>query len=153
MILRNGNVLREVKRGIILQQVNAQGMMGSGIAKEIRERWPQVWEDYAALLGPSYTQKDSGRGFLGRVIVTEVENELFIASIVGQQFFGRDKKRYTSYDALDEGTKWLQDIVMNYPVHHPLLGCGLGGGSWPIVAAIIADNLGDKTTLWVLPPS
>lgn len=155
MILREGNVLNEVKRGCIIQQVNAQGVMGSGIAKEIRDRWPLVWEEYSEVLGPAYTQKDSGRDFLGRVILTEVEDELFIASIVGQQFFGRDKKKYTSYDALDTGMKWLRSITpdLDFPIHHPFIGCGLGGGSWPIVASIIEDNLGDKTTLWFLPGS
>ena len=29
----------------ICHQVNCQGVMGSGIAKQIRERWPEVYKD------------------------------------------------------------------------------------------------------------
>ena len=30
----------------ICHQVNCQGVMGSGIARQIRERWPEVYKDY-----------------------------------------------------------------------------------------------------------
>ena len=31
---------------VIIQGCNAQGVMGSGVAKVIRERWPEVFETY-----------------------------------------------------------------------------------------------------------
>ena len=31
---------------VICHQVNCQGVMGAGIAKQIRARWPEVYEDY-----------------------------------------------------------------------------------------------------------
>ena len=30
----------------ICHQVNCQGVMGSGVAKAIRDKWPQVYEEY-----------------------------------------------------------------------------------------------------------
>ena len=35
-----------LKKGILLQQVNCQNAMGSGVAKAIYTRWPIVKEEY-----------------------------------------------------------------------------------------------------------
>jgi len=160
MIHRFGNLVEEVTSGIIVHQVNAQGVMGSGIAKDIKEKYPRVFDDYAKELGPAYSQRNSGIDFMGRIIWTRYPHRdigvdqtgvLWIASLVGQQFFGREKKRYTSYDALDVGFAQIGYIAKYYemPVHVPYIGCGLGGGDWSIVSAIIEKNL-DKIdfTLW-----
>lgn len=158
MKLKTGNLVTGLQPGIkntcaIIQQVNAQGVMGSGIAKEIRETWPKVWDEYSAVLGPAYTQGDSGLKHMGRVIITDVEPELMVISIVGQQFFGRDGSRYTSYDALDKGFAEIAKLLggLDIKYHHPAIGSGLGGGWWPTVASIIEEHLGSNTTLWILP--
>ena len=41
----NGNIL-EATEDIICHQVNCQGVMGSGLAKQIRSKWPSVFADY-----------------------------------------------------------------------------------------------------------
>lgn len=149
---RTGQILEEVTRGIIVQQVNAQGMMGSGIAKAIREKWPKVWDEYSFFIKPK--QPDQGAGHMGKVIMVHVAENLYIANIVGQQFFGRDGKRYTSYDALDVGLKQVARKAreLNLPVHYPTIGCGLGGGNWTIVSSIIEANLVTiDHTLWRQP--
>lgn len=155
MKLHTGQILEEVTSGLILQQVNAQGVMGSGFAKAIREKWPVVWEVYSNTVGPAYSQKNSGRDLLGKVIIVEVGPSLYIANIVGQQFFGRENKRYTSYDALDLGLAEIARLNNDdrLEIHYPPIGCGLGGGKWPIVAQIIEEHLGQNTNLWVQPTS
>ena len=153
MKLIHGDLVKTVHEGVIIQQVNAQGVMGSGIAKQLRETYPLVWEVYTARLGPAYCQKDSGRGFLGEVILAEINENLVVANVVGQQFFGKDGKKYTSYDALDKGLGHLSKLFgQGDHYHHPALGCGLGGGKWPIVAEIIELHLGSQTNLWLLDP-
>lgn len=153
MNTEKGDLLKYVKRGVIVQQVNAQGVMGSGIAKSIREQWPAVWTAYRDAV-PSTA--GNGQRHLGKLIMVRVEPELWVANIVGQQYYGKDRTvRYTSYDALDEGFQklelWLLETdFLCEDIHHPLIGCGLGGGKWPVVEAIISTNLGDDTTLWVL---
>lgn len=150
--VKHGDLLREVTAGIIVHQVNAQGAMGAGIAKSIRSKWPQVYEEYVKVIGPVYSQSGEGRHFLGKVIYVEVEPGLFVANLVGQQFFGRTGERFTSYDALDAGFRDIHNFALlrNLPVHYPLIGCGLGGGEWSIVSAIINARL-DKIdhTLWM----
>lgn len=154
MLTKVGSLLDEVKTGIILQQVNAQGVMGSGIAKSIRDRWESVWLAYAQKMGAPYTQSSGGTHLLGTIIPVEVEPDLWVINVVGQQFFGRDARRYTSYDALDKGLLEVKRWTLEHPrldIHHPTIGCGLGGGKWKIVQAIIEAHLGPDTTLWLRP--
>lgn len=146
---------------VIVQQVNAQGVMASGIAHEIREKYPKVWSDYSVEVEAYVTpyiasQHDFGSDRLGKVLITEVQPNLLVASIVGQQFYGREHGfKYTSYDALDHGLCTLSGLLMDLDaeIHHPRIGCGLGGGRWSIVKAIINEHLGPDTTLWNLETS
>ncbi|WP_407306528.1 hypothetical protein [Acinetobacter sp.] len=148
-----GNILEEVKQGIIIHQVNAQGVMDGGIALSIRNKWPKVWKDYSAIVKPN--QPDNGFQYMGKVIYTEVGPELWVASIVGQQFYGRDKRQvYTSYESLEMGFHSVGNFALNkdLDVHYPLIGCGLANGDWITVSQIIANRLVKiKHTLWELP--
>ena len=45
---KKGNLL-ESDCDYICQQVNCQGKMNSGIAKQIREKWPVVYQNYKAI--------------------------------------------------------------------------------------------------------
>ncbi len=142
-----GDLVKEVKSGIILHQCNSQGVMASGIAKQLRETYPVVWDDYIAEFQCQF------RDLLGKIIVSAVSQDLIVISIVGQFNYGRDKEVYTSYVALSQAftaiNKLLKDLDVE--IHHPLIGCGLGGGDWTIVSKIIEDNLDHETTLWTLP--
>jgi O-acetyl-ADP-ribose deacetylase (regulator of RNase III) len=152
MKLVRGNMLEELQGGgIIVQQVNCQGKMNSGFAKAIRDRWPTIFAEYLDFCHLF----ESSAERLGHVCIVQVEPGLWVANIFGQEYYGRDPMRYTSYDALDTGFeklhRWLVDAgVPSSFVHHPLVGCGLGGGHWPVVEAIINHRIGTDTTLWTL---
>jgi O-acetyl-ADP-ribose deacetylase (regulator of RNase III) len=150
-----GNIL-DVTEGVIIQQVNAQGVMGSGVAKAIRDKWPVVYSEYAAVI--KMNQYHRGHDFMGRVIATQVEPMLLVVSVVGQLFYGKQEGpevvRYTSYDALDKAFTELNKLLQELPVslHFPLLGSDLGGGHWPIVKSIIKHRLSAfDLNLWLLP--
>ena len=143
-----GNII-DLKQGVILQQVNALGRMNSGVAKDIREKWPAVWDAYHRL------DQVDGLG-LGGVHTILVEPGLWVVNIVGQHDYGRDGRKYTSYDALDEAlvriAGWLDfEDISRSDVQHPLLGAGLGGGHWPVIREIITHRIGPDTVLWTLP--
>lgn len=127
---------------IMVQQVNTQGVMGSGLAKAIRNKYPMVYEHYR-------TEYELELLTLGYTSYIEVEPDKFVANICGQEFYGRDGKRYTDYEALRSG---LEDVKMmaqalNVDVVIPYkIGCGLGGGDWngvvlPMVEDIFKDGL------------
>lgn len=146
-----GDIL-SVKHGIIVQQVNCQGVMGGGVALAIRKRYPQVWDEYNQFVA-EHKAWQSRSPLLGKLLPIKVTPDLIIANIFGQEFFGNDGKRYTSYDALDNGFAkvWALANESGQDVHYPLIGAGLGGGQWPIISSIINCQLtGINHTLWVL---
>lgn len=143
--------ITSVEHGIIVQQVNAQGAMNSGVAKAIRQKYPVVYEVYSNTVHPG---NDYGLSHMGRMIPVKINEDLYVANIVGQQFYGKDKKKYTSYDALDTGFKAIAEIMKSddFPIHVPLIGSGLGGGHWPVVKQIIEHRLENlDVTLWLQP--
>lgn len=153
-----GNIIEKVTNGVIIQQVNAQGVMGSGIAKAIRDKWPVVWDHYTLFAGPPYTQPETGKQFLGHVLLSEVTPDLIVANVFGQQFFRRQgdtgAQRYTSYDALDRAFTELGRLLQGLPaqLHFPLIGSDRGGGHWPIVREIMEYRLcAFDLNLWLLP--
>jgi hypothetical protein len=144
-----GDLIASVQKGLILQQVNAQGVMGSGFAKAVFEKYPWVRERYC----DRYLMNQYHRGYdyMGDIQVVQITPELFVVNMVAQQFYGKDGKRYTSYDALDTClSKIAAKRTAGMPIHHPLIGCGLGGGHWPVVEALFEHHLPD-TNLWILP--
>ena len=152
-----GNVIQSVTSGVILHQVNCQGVMGSGIAKEIRETYPVVWEKYRQMCAMTHIEDGRhGETLLGMAQLIRVSDTLVIGNLFGQQYYGRDpNQRYTSYDALDAALDIVAEMLPDQgftpaDVHHPLIGCGLGGGDWTIVSSIIQVRLGHDTTLWTL---
>jgi O-acetyl-ADP-ribose deacetylase (regulator of RNase III) len=155
MKIQVGNILEEVTSGIILQQVNCQGVMGSGFAKAILDKYPEVYKQFRNLSQRFLSQDPSGASLLGECQLVRVAPDLFVANLFGQQYYGRTGAKYTKYDALDSSLHFLANLKdeLNLPIHHPDIGCGLGGGKWSIVSAIISENLGESTTLWVQPKS
>lgn len=159
MQVKTGDIVREVQRGIIVQQVNAQGVMNSGVAKTIRGVYPNVWMKYSKITQP-YVYAGRSTELLGRNIMVNVKEDLWVSNIVGQLFYGREPenqpgKRYTSYDALALGLSNLREFAVSQgitDVNFPLIGCGLGGAKWDIVSAILEEELkGLELTLWQLP--
>ena len=137
-----GSILDEVTEGIIIQQVNAQGVMGSGFAKAIRDKWPKVWEEYSKEVLPN--QPDKGLDYLGCVIYVQVDEKLWVANLVGQQFYGRDKGQvYTLYPAVARGLHSISNFAQNkdLDVHYPPIGCGLASGDWTIVSWLLDVHL------------
>lgn len=156
---RIGNLVEEVEHGIIVQQVNAQGAMGSGIAKQILDKWPIVFGEYSAIVHPQ--RKDKGKQYMGMTIPVEVvEDKIIVCNIVGQQFYGKvppagapEDFIFTDYEALEEGLLAVGDIArdIKWPIHLPLIGCGLARGDWNVVRKIIERQLFDcDVTIWRL---
>jgi len=121
-----------IEKGIICHQVNAQGVMGAGLAAQIKMKYPIVYRDYI----DAYNK---GKLELGSVIISKINDNLFVLSLVGQLNYGRGRK-FTDYNALKKAflkVKKAQEIT-KLDVYLPYkIGCGLGGGSWNIVKSLI----------------
>jgi O-acetyl-ADP-ribose deacetylase (regulator of RNase III) len=144
-----GNAL-DAPRGVFVHGCNAQGKMGSGVALEVRQRFPAAYEAYMS----AHRQ---GLLVLGSTTEVEVSPGLWIVNGVTQQYYGRDPGRvYVDYPAIERVFLRASNLATQHqlPLLFPLIGCGLGGGEWPKVEAIIercVDPSVEKT-LFVLPP-
>ncbi len=146
-----GNIAA-VESGVIIHQVNCQGVMGSGVAAALRAKYPIIWEKYKDRCDDNTDAGIPTAALLGYAQLVQVGDYLWVCNLFSQNYYGRDGRRYTSYDALDTGLKHLWDQIMpvHGALHHPLLGSGLGGAEWNVVKAIIEHRLGHDTTLWTL---
>lgn len=142
-----GNLF-DVKHGFIVHGCNAQGVMGSGVAAQVKFLYPGAYDVY----------KSSGHK-IGTVSCDAPTRELIIINAVTQQYYGSDAGRlYTDYDKLAQCFREINNIVNGQPsimrsVHFPLIGCDRGGGDWNVVSAIIDLELDDDIckVLWTLP--
>lgn len=132
----------------IIHGCNALGIMGSGVAKIVKEKYPAAYEDYkdhCSLREPSR--------LLGTVKLSLQPEGKMIINAITQMQYGTDGKRYVSYDAIDDCFATISN--MNIPSGHgismPKIGAGLGGGHWPIIAEIIDYRLkAEYVTIWSL---
>lgn len=83
-------------KGLLLHGCNAQGVMGSGVAKLIKQRWPQAFEEYAAFCRSTTLQQR-----LGQVVFTNTNQDVVVGNCITQEFYGKDGAKYASYDLID----------------------------------------------------
>jgi O-acetyl-ADP-ribose deacetylase (regulator of RNase III) len=129
-----GNLL-DAKTDVIAHQVNCLGHMGAGIAKQIKTRWPEVYEGY---LG--FCKKDSD--LLGKCMICEDDDGKFrVANLFGQFNHNPSQGRMTNYDALYNSLEHLSRIMKNHnwkSVAFPKnMSSALGGADWRIVEKMI----------------
>ena len=128
----------------IVHGCNAQGVMGSGIAKIIRERYSKAYDRYRKEYEVNNHLK------LGRIIpvpcgdrINDPKNFKIIVNAITQEFYGKDGKRYVSYDGVAESMKSINHFYEIYGISElamPQIGAGLGGGDWNVLAAIIESE-------------
>lgn len=125
---------------VIVHGCNAQGVMGSGVAKIIRDRYNKAYDRYRK------EYKLHGHLNLGDIITARGDDGKVIINAITQEFYGRDGKRYVSYDALADAMKKINRFNEVYGVSDiamPMIGAGLGGGDWSVIEAIIESELTD----------
>lgn len=141
----DGNIFNS-KAKYLAHQVNCQGVMGAGIAKQIKDLYPEVYKIYHNLcLTRDYTR------LLGTFLDVEVHDR-HIVNLFSQDDYNRDyiSRCMTNYGALSKCLTDLSMIAYGESVAIPYkIGCGLAGGDWNIVYDIIKKIYGtnDKVTL------
>ena len=130
----------------ICHQVNCKGRMGSGVAKQIRAKYPEVY--------PAYV-KEANADMLGIPQFVQCYDGKVIINMFAQQSYGYDGRQYTSYEAFAKCLDLMSHIIpAGETIAMPfMIGCGLGGGSWEIITDLITEKLCKKYTVefWRLP--
>lgn len=147
----NGDILIPETRGrkvIVCHQVNCKGVMGAGLAKQIRDTCPGVFDSYRCevmrITAARYSSGNPSVG-LGNVLFCPVKEKGFtVANLFAQDGYGRDRQ-YTDYDALRKCLNLVHRYaatskadVIRIPYK---MGCGLAGGDWGVVLGIMKDTL------------
>lgn len=138
-----GDATKPVGEGtkIIVHCCNNIGGWGSGFVVSLSERWTAPEKAYRKL------HEDNPKDFhklLGSVQFIPVEDDVFVANIIGQNGVrGHGNPRPVVYEALETGLHTVggKAIEENASVHMPRIGCGLAGGSWAIVEEIIQRTI------------
>ena len=127
---------------IIAHGCNMQGVMGAGIAKEIRFYYPKAYLEYK-------NQYENHGLELGLVIWARSKDK-YIANCITQKYYGYDGKVYVDYDAISKCMRKIHiysKVAPELSVAMPKIGAGLGGGDWNIIEKIINKEFKDKEVL------
>ena len=134
----NGDLLK-AEEDIIVHQVNCQGKFGSGIALQVKNKFPTAYEDYMKIMKNNKGKKE----MLGQVYVSMIKTETsckYIAHLFSQFNYGYDGKRYTDYEALYRGLEYIRNQAKEYnksvAIPHKI-GSDRGGADWDIVYRMI----------------
>ena len=146
----NGNIL-DSGADIICHQVNCQGKMNSGVAKAIREKWPEVYIKYMESNEIIWDKAhEHGRmiwnHMLGQIQVVFITDKktMAVVNMFAQENYGYDGRRYTSYDAfwscLGEIKRTINPgLRIAFPAR---IGCVRGGANWDVILTMIKEVLG-----------
>ena len=138
-----GDLLRDGK-GMICHQVNYQGVMGGGIAYSIAEKLlsQKQYREYQRLC------MKKGKKLLGTNWYAEC-GDIIVANMFCQNAEPRiGQTTLTNYVAMELCFRCLRDYAeaRGVPIYLPArIGCGIAGGDWNRVKAIIKNALGAAT--------
>ena len=142
--------LFDSKANIIGHCCNNHGAFKSGVAKEVRERYPHVYSSY-------YNDYQNGLLQLGYVNFTTAKQDQVIANMIAQDGYGYDGKQYINYDSFQKCLNEIMNFayhtydikpVIAFPYH---VGCCRAGGDWNVVYKMIEDTFEDfDVEIWRL---
>jgi len=130
---RKGDILiTDIKH--IVHGCNSRAVMGSGVAKAIRSKYPQAYKDYNDVYNNNGLE-------LGNIVVSVQDDGKVIHNAITQKDYGRDATTvYVSYWAIAEVFRKIDS--WNIPeIAMPMLGAGLANGNWNVISAIIGNTL------------
>jgi len=127
---------------ILVHQVNYQGVMGAGLALQIKNRFPGVFYKYQEVCNHLSWQQIQDAGAVDFVQYDYLDGEPFyVANLFGQKYYGKSHKN-PDYVAIATGLNTIRRfaVMCELSVAIPYgLGCGLGKGDWSIVSEMISD--------------
>lgn len=124
---------------IIVHICNDIGAWGKGFVLAISKKWAAPEKLYRSWY-------KSGDNFsLGQVQFAKVENNIWVANLIGQHKINKDENGNPPirYEAVLLGLNKVGEFALsnNATVHMPRIGCGLAGGTWDKIEPLIIESL------------
>lgn len=152
-----GDLLEYAQKGYfdaIAHCCNTQCIMGAGIAAQIKQQYPEAYE------ADLKTKHLSSKEKLGHYSRVKTDDGFWIINLYGQEYLGQTPEGFPplDYTALYRGLLRLNGsarktklpdgrrFILGLPVY---LGCGLAGGHWSAVKALINNATPDIDVYFV----
>lgn len=126
----NGNIF-DSDANIICHQVNTFGIMGGGIALQVKNRFPIVYQEYKDLC-----DENKNNNLLGNVLFSYYDENKMIANCFSQDGWETDYNALR--DCLIKVRSNCQQSIRSVALPYNY-GCGIAKGDWNIVYNIIQE--------------
>ena len=136
-IFYNHGDIFESNADAIINTVNCVGVMGAGLAKQFKERYPHNYTNYANAC-------KTGKVEIGKMYIPNVlsPNKIIVNFPTKKHWRSPSQLSY-----IDDGLTALREYIDSAPIQSiaiPPLGCGLGGLNWqddvhPLIQSKLAD--------------
>jgi O-acetyl-ADP-ribose deacetylase (regulator of RNase III) len=140
ILYRRGDATEPVGDGnkIICHCCNDLGLWGRGFVLAISRRWKEPEAEFRRW------NRDRVGFALGEIQMVQVEEELWVANMIGQHGVGQGAEgppiRYEALrSCLEKVTSRAKELSAS--VHMPRIGCGLAGGKWENVEPLLIETL------------
>jgi O-acetyl-ADP-ribose deacetylase (regulator of RNase III) len=128
---------------IIAHICNDLGGWGKGFVLAVSRRWPEPERDYR-----DWHRHRADNDFaLGAIRLVQARPNIWVANMIGQHGIKRGSSGPPiRYDAVDRCLATLGDeaIRLDASVHMPRIGCGLAGGRWDRIEALVFAQLCER---------
>lgn len=160
IVNKDGDLLKAKDCMAIVHQTNCFGVMGAGIARQIKNKWfDDIYEPYRKTCLNFSNKKE----LLGKIQVLKTNDEpiKYVINVFGEYSFTESEcpfpnGRHTDYDALFQCLNKVKTWCIEHNVGNigmpKNLGCGLAGGDWngvvyPMIQKIFGEN--EKIILFI----
>ncbi len=140
MKIVEGNLISMADNGefdVIIHGCNCFCVMGAGIAKTIKQKWPSSYDaDLKTVRGDK-----NKLGTISKAIVETTSNTELIIVNAYTQYHWHGQGNKADYDAI---RSCFKQVAIEFPsnrIGYPLIGAGLAGGNWSIISTIIDEEL------------
>ena len=135
---------------VIVHVCNNLGGWGRGFVLSLSKRWKE----------PENTYRQTYKNFgltLGDIQSIRVSSDVTVINMIAQKGYGKNNSKLhksdnepnaeipLQYDALEMCMKKVSNMhnTLNFSIHAPRFGCGLGGASWGMVENLIKEHWHD----------
>ena len=141
IVYKNGNLL-DSTAGVIIHGCNAQGVYNAGVARAVREKYPEAYQAYMSHLGHYHQPVDA----VGHISIAQASDTLLICNGITQEYYGRTGGPYVTVEAIGECFLRISRVMTSekytqskraVKLHFPKIGTGLGGLNWGVITPVI----------------
>ena len=140
-----GDATNPVGQGnkVICHICNDIGLWGKGFVLALSKRWPEPQQQFLNWY-QGRTNNSFGLGGVHFVKVEKSSDEIWVANMIGQHGVKSIPDgppiRYEAVEMCLEKVR-QKAISIGAAIHMPRIGCGLAGGKWDKIEAIITKQL------------